>query len=305
MELELGKYQRSELLYRGLQGREVHRVYVNAEESYILKPNTPSSLEVWVYEHMLPFIPPVYPKLLDYSPCGISGQAAMGWLLFEDLGPLRHEYNEAWALEVVRLTAKWHALPTEPWLQASASLAGHKPDYAAMITDLLTSKLDLLSLAPSLGIEASLIHLLYVLIEQEQLTSEQVLSHGDLHVGNYTFTRGQLYILDWEHAHLNNRYWDLFHIIDLSHPLYPKNKAPNWRKLLLDTYIQEAVRLGSSIDPTRFIYEYHLFSAVFSLWMLRLIAADRLRDNSPWSDEQLNQQDIEVALTFSETAAGL
>jgi thiamine kinase-like enzyme len=136
---------------------------------------------------------------------------------------------------------------------------------------------------------------------RERLSSELVLSHGDLHVGNYSLAKGQLYILDWEHTHLNYRYWDLYHLIDLSHPLYPKKVNPTWRIRLLECYIEEATRNGSLIDSQQFIYEYRLFASVFSLWMLRLIEADRISGYSPWSEEQLSVQVIETVTSFLQT----
>jgi thiamine kinase-like enzyme len=290
-------FQKRETLYRGMNGRTVERVYLTQEESRILKPYTYNSTEIWVYEYILPTFPPVYPKILDHLPATAINEE--GWLLFEDLGNLEHEFREDIAQEVIRLMAWWHTLPTEA-LQ-SAPLNGLKPTYPEMVTDLLAAKIDLQELVAKYGINSALIHDFFDRIASERLSSERVLSHGDLHVGNYSFANGQLYILDWEHTHLNYRYWDLYHLIDLSHPLYPKKVNPTWRSRLLNCYIEEATRHGSLIDPQQFIYEYRLFASVFSLWMLRLIEADRTSGNSPWSEEQLSAQAVETATSFLQT----
>ncbi len=296
MGIEAWKFLKKELIYRGLNGREVHRVYINAEESFILKPFNPQSLELWIYEHVLPAFPPIYPKLVDYSTSPLGED---GWLLFEDLGLLQHKYEEAWAQEVVCLMAWWHNLSIDDLQQSS--LKGQKPTYTNMTAILLNSKSKVLSLVSSHNIDCMLILELYVRMEKEKLSDEQVLSHGDLHVGNYTHIQGQLYILDWEHIHLSHRYWDLYHLIDLPHPQYPKKLAPKWRSRLLDLYIEKAMHLDPKLDPHRFLYEYNLFASVFSLWLLLLIEADQMNGNSPWSGEQLSVQAVETAKSFMET----
>ena len=72
-------------------------------------------------------------------------------------------------------------------------------------------------------------------LRQESFAADElVLSHGDLHLGNYAAVNGQVKVLDWEHAHLNSRYWDLYHVIDLSHPIFPKEMTTNIRERLLE-----------------------------------------------------------------------
>lgn len=297
MGFQPGSYERKELLYLGLNGREVHRVYANEDESYILKPYSSQSLEVWVHEHILRAFPPIYPRLIDFSTDSLP-RSEDGWLLFEDLGNLQHDYEEALAQQVVKLVAWWHNLPTADLEQAS--LHGQKPSYSDMLQDLLGSQSEVLHLAKLYSLD-SLVLQLFDRMENEVLSDERVLSHGDLHVGNYTFANGQVYILDWEHTHLSHRYWDLYHLIDLSHPLYPKRHAITWRNGLLNLYIKEAMHHNPLLDPHRFLYEYNLFASVFSLWLLRLIEADRTNGNIPWSSDQLDEQAIETLNSFLET----
>lgn len=203
MQNKVDEYQKSELLYRGLNGREVYRVFMNPEESYILKSST--------------------------------------W---------------------------WHSLPITDIQQAS--LKGQKPTYLNMINDLLSNKTELLQLTTLHTIDPTLILELFSRMKSEKLSEELVFSHGDLHVGNYTVSNDQLIIIDWEHTHLSCRYWDLYHLFDLSHPLYPKGLALTWRSRLLDFYVEKAMHSNPRLDLHRFIYEYNLFASVFSLWLLKI-----------------------------------
>ena len=119
---------------------------------------------------------------------------------------------------------------------------------------------------------------------------------GDLHLGIYALVNGEVKVLDWEHAHLNYPYWDLCHVIDLSHPLFPKTMTSSVRERLLDVYLEESARLGRTYEPVAFKANYRGFSALFSLWMLRLIASDLSQgEDGPWPREALRQQRDEAA----------
>jgi thiamine kinase-like enzyme len=282
-------FWKRETIYRGMNGRTVERVYLNPEESLIRKPCGPDSQEIWIYQHVLRLFPPIYPQIVEFE--ASSAGSEEGWALFEDLGPLRHEYRLEWAEQVVRLTAWWHALPPES-IQGASSLKGLKPGFPQMLQELLApgnNRRELAFLARA---------------ERANLSDELVFTHGDLHVGNYAFARGQIYILDWEHAHLNSRYWDLYHLIDLSHPLYPRTTiTASWRTRLLHAYLEQSARLGVRLDSAAFFSEYGLFASVFSLWMLSLMEKDKLGAGGPWSYEQLERQSMETAVSLTETMA--
>ncbi|WP_110930026.1 phosphotransferase family protein [Paenibacillus bouchesdurhonensis] len=129
----------------------------------------------------------------------------------------------------------------------------------------------------------------------------EVLSHGDLHLGNYAIAKnGKLYILDWEHAHLNVPYWDLYHLLDMSHPRYPKQITPASRERILRYYLKQSAYYGKTWNEEAFIRDYCLFAAAFSLWMLILISDDLLRGNSVWSKEELLSQRNEVKASLSD-----
>lgn len=129
------------------------------------------------------------------------------------------------------------------------------------------------------------------LLEGESFDHEElVLSHGDLHLGNYARVNGKVKVLDWEHAHLNQRYWDLYHVIDLSHPVFPKQMTTDMRERLLDHYLAAHNDIGASLDATRFKHRYYLYASLLSLWMLQLIAKDLHADKGIWQIDQLRQQ---------------
>ena len=109
-----------------------------------------------------------------------------------------------------------------------------------------------------------------------------VLSHGDLHLGNYGISQNKLVILDWEYAHLNTRFWDLYHLIDLSHPLHPKTVTSELRNKILSEYYDQASTYGIETNRASFKNEYYLFSATFSLWMIMLIEGDLKRKDDRW-----------------------
>ncbi|MDQ8738256.1 hypothetical protein [Paenibacillus sp. LHD-38] len=67
-------------LYQGMNGSCVERIYVTAAEVLVFKPltnNDQLGKEIWVNEHILPALPPIYPRMishsLPYSRYGCSG----------------------------------------------------------------------------------------------------------------------------------------------------------------------------------------------------------------------------------------
>ncbi|RAP74871.1 hypothetical protein DL346_21355 [Paenibacillus montanisoli] len=285
-----------------MNGKCVERVYVTPDESYIFKPLTNESQlgqEGWVYEHILRGMsfPPIYPQLL-----AASGPAAgdRSWQLFEDLGPLTHRFEEDKALELIGHVAWWHALPTEPLREKT--LLGPKPYIEELAAQALGRRDELAeTLAGKFGDPQATLKELAALSHSGTATANwarSVLSHGDLHLGNYARVNGIVKVLDWEHAHVNSRYWDLYHVIDSSHPDFPKRMNITVREHLLDRYL--ALSSGSGVTGLQeksFKQGYYLFAALFSLWMLLLIAGDLKRlagADGKWTTAQLLKQQEET-----------
>ncbi|WP_053377251.1 phosphotransferase [Paenibacillus sp. FJAT-27812] len=299
------KIWRRETLYKGMNGSSVERIYLAPNETIIFKPLTNHEQlgkEAWVYEHVLPALPRIYPQLLA---CSSSADTTSYWMMFEDLGALKHAFDEDTASDLISYIANWHALPTSHLLHAP--LRGPKPQASVILKELLlqgTSSYKLAAQWPSLP--SSLLSSLFAMLQHENVEAEdRVFSHGDLHLGNYASVNGHIKVLDWEHAHLNSRYWDLYHVIDLSHPTFPKEMSPTVRERLLDRYLLLIEQDGYGLQKSAFKRGYYLFSCLFSLWMLKLITNDIQANNGTWPIEQLKQQLDETTSNLLQCAKGL
>lgn len=286
---------REETIYTAIDGGIVARIVGEDGRSYIRKPVSPNSRELWIYENLLSLLPPIYPRMLD-NPLLKGGmiEENPSWLWFEDIGHLTHDYNFATAHAVVQSVARWHSMGMEN--ANGIKLHGLKPSYREMASDLVLERVHYTALASRYDIVPSKLDELYSDIERMRLSDELVFSHGDLHVGNYTFANERLYVLDWEHAHFSSRHWDLFHLIDLTHPLYPRKEALQWRDALLQAYLTETDKLGIRLERQAFLAEYKLFSAVFSLWMLSLIHSDLTKPDGIWTHAQFRRQAEETTI---------
>ncbi|WP_055106958.1 phosphotransferase family protein [Paenibacillus ihumii] len=290
---------RREKLYQGMNGRFVERFYPAPERSYIFKPVTHEGngdREAWVYEHILSSFPPIYPQLLGRSAPGL-GEA--GWSIFEDLGAIRHRFDVQHALLASEQIAWWHSYPAEHW--GNIPEAGQKPGLQQMASDLRERREEAERALEAAGLPRRLAGDILRRLDQTWLSQwageeGKVLSHGDLHLGNYAVTDGgELYILDWEHAHLNAPFWDLYYLIDMSHPRYPKQMNRAYREQILQCYLEQSAYYGKTWeDEEAFIAAYSLFAAVFSLWMLLLVANDLEQGSGVWSQTELLAQRGEV-----------
>ncbi|MGG3469203.1 phosphotransferase [Neobacillus pocheonensis] len=290
-----------EILYKGMNGRFVERFYLSGAESFIFKPltnNAQLGKEAWVHEKILPHFPAIFPKIISYSE---SDNPDMSWMILEDLGQLSHDFNEETVMGVVKWVAWWHSLPVGKLEDIPVN--GLKPQIGQIIADILEKRELLFQLLPRLQIEKKLIEQIYLLLEQNMEFSKQlVLSHGDLHVGNYAVVDNKMMILDWEHTHLNTPYWDLYHVLDLSHPLFPKTITSEFREQVLKAYLSK-VELEISSDA--FLKEYYLFASAFSIWMILLIQKDLVNNGGKWSVEQLNMQLTETVSSLEQCALAL
>ncbi|MED4225032.1 phosphotransferase [Neobacillus cucumis] len=289
-----------EILYKGMNGRFVERFFLSPSNSYIFKPltnNDQLGKEVWIHDYILPQFPAIYPKIISYKICD---EPELNWMILEDLGTLTHEFNETIGLEVIKWMAWWHSLPIDK-LSAVPTTA-LKPKFEDIITDVCCFKDEFLHQLPELGLERKSIEHVYLLLEKNKRSNRKVLSHGDLHVGNFSIVGDELKILDWEHTHLNMPYWDLYHLIDMSHPLFPKRVTQEHRQQLLKEYVE---RVTFELESGLFMREYHLFSAVFSIWMIGLIKKDLHASDLKWPEEQLNRQLGETIISLRQCAETL
>jgi hypothetical protein len=288
-----------------MNGSFVERIFITPYDTLIFKPltnNEQLGKEAWVYEHILPNLPPIYPQLLA---CSTVTDTTSYWMMFEDLGALKHAFDEDAAFDLIAYIANWHALPTTHLLHAP--LRGPKPQAKAILKELQhfgKQSFEFAAQWPSLP--SPLLNSLIALFQHEDFEAdERVFSHGDLHLGNYANVNGQLKVLDWEHAHLNSRYWDLYHVIDLSHPIFPKEMSSTIRERLLDRYLLLIEQNGNGLHNPAFKRGYYLFSCLFSLWMMKLITNDIQTDNGTWPIDQLKQQLDETTSNLLQCARAL
>lgn len=291
---------KKEILYKGMNGRFVERFYLTQDSSYIFKPLTNNGQlgkEVWVYEHILPHFPAIFPKIISYS---INECTELNWMILEDLGQLSHKFNEETVLDVIKWAAWWHSLPVEQL--GKVPLNGLKPRIEEIISEVFGKKNEVYRLMSDLTMEQELVDAIFEKLSDWQLSKLQVLTHGDLHTGNFAVAGTELKILDWEHAHLNSPHWDLYHLIDMSHPLFPKRVTSPLRERILRTYLD---LVTYEHDRECFFTEYYLVATVFSIWMLLLIQKDLKGNGGKWSVEQLNNQFEETVSSLRQCAAAL
>ncbi|MFP5114332.1 phosphotransferase family protein [Bacillaceae bacterium C204] len=292
--------QKREILYKGMNGRFVERFYLSPSKSYIFKPLTNNGQlgkEVWIHEHILPLFPAIYPRIISYS---ISEHTELNWMILEDLGQLSHDFNEEIVMSVIKWVAWWHSLPVEKL--ENVPLTGLKPRIEEIVADVCTKKEELLRLLPSLNMKEELIEVIFAQLNRLNLSEKQVLTHGDLHTGNFAIVGNALKILDWEHTHLNSPHWDLYHLIDMSHPLFPKKITSPLRKRILEAYLGQ---VAFKHDQARFFQEYYLVSSVFSMWMILLIQKDLEANDGIWPIKQLKTQLNETVASLQQCAAAL
>lgn len=290
------KIYKKEPIYQGMNGRFVERFFINPSQSYIFKPLTHDDQigkELWVHNHLLMNLPPIYPKLIAYS---IDPDSH--WIIFEDLGAIDHNFTEASVLGVTRLMADWHRTPAH--LIMDLPQKAPKPLIEEVVEHIKIHKEDVKRLTNKHNIPACFIESLFLQLDKTLFNQNGVVSHGDLHLGNFGHAKGKLVIIDWEHAHLNSPYWDLYHLLDISHPVFPKKISNYLRNTALELYLDQAGHPSSPTHRNMFKKGYYLFSSAFSLWMLLLIEADLERNEAKWPRAQLEQQLEETISSFKQ-----
>lgn len=290
-----------EPLYKGMNARYVERFTVQSGESYIFKPLTnlgQHGRERWISKHVLSLLPSIYPTLIDSSDEAIAPEQS--WLIYEDLGPLVHDLQEVTLLSAAVHMAEWHTLWAPQWDELPR--VGQKPSIGNMLQELWDAQESTDELLSKLGmtLSASDWDEIRALIQTADKELPLVLCHGDLHPGNMADVNGRLVIIDWEHAHLNTPLWDVYHLVDLSHPLFPRHVTPQLRERIIQTYLNELEQRGQRTERISFRRWYAAYAVVFSLWMLRLIDSDLQKAECVWPEEQLRNQWNETAATLEQ-----
>jgi Predicted aminoglycoside phosphotransferase len=291
-----------EALYKGMGGKTVERFKIRTEQgiaSYILKPlNNRESVgrEAWVHRSLLHHLPRIkVPKLVDSAR---HHDPDRYWMIFEDLGPLAHQLSENEIVQAASLIPCWHQLPLS---LIPRGFKGNKPPYRDILRQVRRKWEQAESLLLRLGMPSKWINpLRTVMFEAEQTAwSETVVSHGDFHRGNLAVAGGELVVLDWEHAHRNSPFWDLYNLLDLTHPVFRRQTSDALRQSALNAYVASRRRLGWE-EPGGFIRSYYEYAAVHSVWLLLLIQDDLKRD--VWEPSDLLQAQAETLASLEDCA---
>ncbi|CAH1202087.1 hypothetical protein PAECIP111891_01928 [Paenibacillus allorhizoplanae] len=265
-----------EVIYVGRNGQKVERIQVNVDDamtSFIYKPltNYPNKgKEVWLQANLFVRIPEVnIPKILYFSQ---ALEPEKEWMVFEDLGELEHSFSWDMMLKTSEFIPYWHVLPTKVLPE---EFEGHTPKTKEIQSFILAKDMQTKQLFKSLGILDDQCTYFYEdILHQDQLENEIVISHGDLYPLNIAEVNNQVYIFDWEYAHTNSVFWDLYTLMDITSPQYRRLVIEqNSRLAILARYISVRENLQS---PTQgnFIMDYHKYSALYSVWLLLLIEED-------------------------------
>jgi hypothetical protein len=292
------------VLYTGRNGKRVERFRLSEHPdagTFIFKPLTnPDTLgrEPWLYQRLLPLIPVRVPRLLATAE---HSNPETYWSIFEDVGPLAHRNDECAVMKAAEAMAHWHRLPLN---MVPSHFRGDKPGYEEAWETVTRERNAILSLYQAWGAPDFSVRKWLQTVEQspELSISETVICHGDFHCGNFSLAGQELTVLDWEHAHRNSVFWDLYHLLDMTHPLYRKQNN-SIRMKALQAYGSARGSFGWTGYTPRFIREYHLFASVYSAWMILLIGSDM--EKSTWNTEGLTEQMKETCRALAECGSYL
>ncbi|MGO4494844.1 hypothetical protein AB4114_02860 [Paenibacillus sp. 2RAB27] len=265
-----------EVIYVGRNGQKVERIQANVDDtitSFIYKPltNYPNKgKEVWLQANLFERIPEVnIPKILFASQ---ALEPEEEWMVFEDLGELEHNFSSEMMLKTSEFIPYWHLLPTS---LLPEDFEGHTPKIQEIQRYILTKDMQTRQLFERLGFRDEHITYFYEdILHQDHLENEIVISHGDLYPLNIAEVNNQVYIFDWEYAHTNSVFWDLYTLMDITSPQYRRLVIQQESRIaILARYISVRENLQT---PTQgnFITDYHKYSALYSVWLLLLIEED-------------------------------
>jgi len=266
---------RREALYEGRNGKVVERFFVETAmgiQSFIFKPLTnPLTLgrEQWAEQYLLPIIAVRTPRLLATAS---HKEAHRYWAIFEDLGHLPPLVDAAAFVEASRMVATLHKLPLST---VPKSFDGHSPLLEKVREHVEANWERLWQIMTEAAIPLGLFDVLKneAVKREGAINEEWVVCHGDLHPSNVSLKNGQLIVIDWEYVQQNSVFWDLYNLLDITSPSYRRDLEPETRLAALESYVHARVNAGWR-QPSRFMWDYHFYTAVYSAWILLLIDND-------------------------------
>lgn len=303
------------VIYEGRSGASVERFW-DHERSYIYKPIANVSTigrELWVQDKLLPHLDGFrVPLIYASSDPETKGQS---WLIYEDLGSLRHAASAAELIEAAGWIAQWHRLPIGLIPEA---YNGHTPYYAEIWEGLKASTPA--QIAKWLSLEPAAVNKWFMPMRAGDVLTRigecEVVSHGDYHRFNIAMHGGEKVVLDWEYAHRNHVYWDLYNLLDITSFRYTKAAlAREERRTALRSYwdAMHAAAEGEENEGyacadvvqsfEQFCEGYWLYASIYSAWIAGLIHGDLARGEI--APELLLKQKQETSSVFFDCLQGL
>jgi hypothetical protein len=278
-ELDTTYISSKEAIYEARSGKQVQRFSYQGA-SYIFKPCTmnTSRRECWAESNLLPFITGLRVPYILAS--GDARQSTNNWMIYEDLGSLVHINHVDEIISAAGIIPLWHRVDVTA---VPSDVLGHSPSYPEVIEQLLLKKQLVSTMLEESRIARHVISNWWTLIVQWApcINKYQVVSHGDYYRLNIAFRSQENIVLDWEFAHVNSVYWDLYSLMDITSYRYTRVDLDNKdREDVLRQYWMSKNEIGLDIGLDldlsfdAFVKGYHVFASVYSVWILTLIEAD-------------------------------
>jgi hypothetical protein len=242
-------------------------------ESFIYKPATerkPIDFELWFQDHLLPKLGGVRsPKLLAHR---IDEEEDIYWMIYEDIGSIQPSFSRYVRIKAAEKMGKWHSLSTDT---VSGEFKSFMPYIDDALHQLIEGKKHYKEQLGQIGVVREDAAALYDQLIQlkGEFPTEKVVCHGDYHCLNLLDTNGDLVVIDWEYVQVNSIYWDFYTLLDMATPRYRIQIDKEIRTDVLSSYIQKRRESGWT-PPADFYYVYHLYSLIYSTWILGLVADD-------------------------------
>ncbi|CAG7629247.1 hypothetical protein PAESOLCIP111_03084 [Paenibacillus solanacearum] len=290
-----------EAIYKGMNGKVIERFFIPAEQrtqSYIFKPLTNVETigrERWAHTEIIPLVPQIRtPKILAQAD---HSDPDRYWAIMEDYGRLSHELSEEDLVLAAGVIPFWHQLSQQ---LVPEHLTGNKPKLEQALETVQGKWENVKCILQASGMDAKLITKFYTAINNAPFGSSQetVVSQGDFHRGNIAIQNQGVVVLDWEHVHRNSPYWDLYNLIDMTHPVIRRRTTQAGRGAALRTYASRRTELGWMGSQSELEAGYYLYSAIYSAWMLLLIEADRSK--GVFRVDDLQEAEKETLTSFAE-----
>jgi aminoglycoside/choline kinase family phosphotransferase len=301
-QLDASRISQKEVIYTARSGKHVERFRYRGV-SYIFKPcaATATSREQWAQQCLIPSIQGVKVPLLLAS--GGTQDPTLDWIIYEDLGSLIHCNHTDDIIRAAAIIPSWHRLPTA---SVPVGVMGHSPDYAQVLKNITIKKQHVNARLEGMGVSPSAISSWWAqLTDWEQfLQDHQAVSHGDYYRLNIAFQNQETIVLDWEFAHVNSVYWDLYSLMDITSHRYSRIHLDHTdREAALHQYWMSRGSLIHVEHYNDFVKGYSVFASVYSVWILTLIEADL--QQSTVAVDALRRQQQETELVLEQCLQGL